>query len=128
MLKTIGDFNVNITKEQFDIVYNQYSPNMWIKLIFKYFSSQTEMKNIAFQKNLRIILLGIFFCGLLGTIFNLPENFIKIITYLFSASIFFIVLCLFSAIIMNNLRIKKIIKKLGISINEYNSLVDKYYC
>jgi len=102
-----------ITKEQFEAVYNQHLPNRWIKFAYKH-------------NNITFIILGLFFLGFLGTLFNINKTIIEIASICYLISLSVLVLFLSCVVVMNNLRIRKIIKKLGISKTEYNSLVNNF--
>jgi hypothetical protein len=116
-----------ITKEQFDAAYNKHLPSGWIKFAYKYFSTSTEQKNMELKNGLAYFLGGLFLVGFLGTIFNANKIFIKIFVGLYAIMLSTLVLYLFSAVILNNLRIGKIKKELGITSDEYNSLISIYY-
>jgi len=122
----MADIN-NITKEQFDAAYNKHLPNGWIKFAYKYFSQQIEMKDMILKKDLAIIIGGLLFIGFICTVINILKIFVAVITIAYSAILSALVLYLFSAVILNNLRINKIKKELGINSNEYDALVAKYY-
>ena len=114
-----------ITKKQFNIVYKKYPPNGWIRFGFKYFSKETEMKDMSLRNNLTFFLLGLFLLGFFGTVLALP--FIKAITISYSIILTSLVLYLFSVVLFNNLRLKKIRKILGISKSKYIVLIRKFY-
>jgi hypothetical protein len=116
-----------ITKEDFDKAYNQYLPGQWIKIAFKYFSKDTEMRDMKPKKILIGILLGLFIIGYTGTVLNLSRNIIGPATYTYGGILGLLILYLFSAVFLNNNRIRKIRKILGITKMEYNSLVDRFY-
>jgi hypothetical protein len=116
-----------ITKEQFDTAYNKFPPNGWTKFIFKYFSKSTEKKNMVVSSTLGWILGGLFAAGFIETVLNLPHALILVSVLLYSGILVVLAIGMFGALIMNNLRINKIAKTLGVTIEEYNSLVSKYY-
>jgi hypothetical protein len=116
-----------ITKKQFDAAYNKYLPSGWIKFAYKYFSKETEKKNMSLKNNLTFILLGLFLIGFFGTAFKAPIALIGTVTITYSILLTILVLYLFSAVILNNFRLKKIIKSLGITKEQYNYLVRKFY-
>jgi len=116
-----------ITKTQFNVAYNKHLPNAWIRFAFKYFSKETEKKDMSLRNNLTFILLGFFLVGFFGTVFNVAKAIIGTTTIIYSILLSMLVLYLFTAVIMNNLRIKKIMKILGVNKQEYNALVNKYY-
>jgi hypothetical protein len=115
-----------ITKEQFDAAYNKHLPSGWIKFAYKYFSQQTEMKNMSLKNGVAYILGGLFVFGLLGTIFNVSTTLIKAMLIPYSIILVSLVIYLFSAVILNNIRIGKIKKELGVNSDEYDALVSKY--
>jgi len=121
----MDDFQ-DITKHQFDDAYNKHLPSKWIKFAFKYFSKETEDKNMSIQNNLEFYLIGIFILGLFGTILKLPHIIIGIFTMIFSIILIGLILFLTSAVLLNNFRIKKIRKSLGITRAEYKYLADKF--
>lgn len=116
-----------ITKEQFDAAYNKHLPSNWIKFAYKYFSQQTEIKDMSLKNGVAYILGGLFVFGLLGTMFNVSTALIKAAFIPYTVILVALVLYLFSALILNNIRIGKIKKELGINSDEYDALVAKYY-
>jgi hypothetical protein len=116
-----------ITKEQFDSAYNKHLPSKFIKFAYKYFSTSTEQKNMELKNSIAYGLLGLFLVGFLGTVFNANKTFIKIFVGLYAIILSALVLYLFSAVILNKIRIGKIKKELGITSDEYNSLISIYY-
>jgi len=121
----MGDYK-KITKKKFNTIYNQCLPNRWIRFAYKYFSKETEKKDMSLRNHLTFFLLGLFLMGFFGTMFN-ATAFIGIITIIYSIVLSILVLYLFSAVIWNNLRIKKIRKILDINKFEYNYLINKFY-
>ena len=116
-----------ITKEQFDTAYNKYLPNKWIKFAYKYFSNETEKKNMSLKNTILYVLFGLFGVGFIYTIFGLSKSIIVTITIIYSILLAVLVLYLFSAVFLNNFRINKICEKLNITKEEYNTLVTKFY-
>jgi hypothetical protein len=116
-----------ITLEQFEAAYNKHLPSGWIKFAYKYFSQKTEKKDMSVRTSMIYALLSVFLLGFLGTIFNAPKALIAGTTYTFSILLALLVLYIFSAVFLNNLRLKKIMKELGINKVEYNKLVDELY-
>lgn len=116
-----------VTKRQFDAAYKQHLPNGWIRFAFKYFSKETERENMSLRNHLVFFLLGLFLLGFFGTVFEASRAFIGIPTLIYSIVLSVLVLYLLSAVLMNNLRLRKIRKILGISRAEYMRLVRKYY-
>jgi len=117
---------MTISKEQFMEVYDEYPPNNFIKMAFRYFSLSTAEKDSWVGKTVAIFFILLFILGLLGAILEMGGVFIGFITYTFGILLSSFVLSLFAAVFMNNYRIRKIRKKLGVSRNEYNSLASKY--
>ena len=115
-----------ITKTEFNVVYNSHLPNKWIKFAYKYFSKTTEKKDMALKNNLVFIMLGLFFIGFFSTAFHL-NTLVGLATIPYAIILSVLVLYLFSAVILNNLRINKIRKILKITKKEYNILVSKFY-
>jgi len=117
-----------ITKKQFDTAYNKYQPSKWIKFAYRYFSKETTEKDLVLKKSIIFIFIGVFLIGFVGVVFNASKNFIKVVTIGYSIFLLILVLYLFSAVFLNNRRIKKIRKELGnISGEEYNTLVENLY-
>lgn len=122
-MKSITD---RISKDQFDLACNNHQPNNWIKFAFRYFSKDTEKKDMAISNTVTYIFLGLFAFGFIGTILNLSKTFIGIFTILYSISLVILVSYLFSAAFLNKARIKKIRKELDITKEEYNVLIFSY--
>jgi len=116
-----------ITKRQFDAAYNQYLPSGWIKFAYKYFSKETEKKDMSLRNHLTFFLLGLFLLGFFGTVLEAAPVFIGTVTITYSIVLSILVLYLLSAVLLNNRRLKKVMKILGVSKSEYNWLADKYY-
>jgi hypothetical protein len=114
-----------IRKDQFIDAYNKHLPSKWIKFAYKYFSEETEAKDFIIRDIISYFLLGLLIIGLIGTKFEMARIYIAIPTYIYSVLLISLVLFLFSAVILNNLRINKIRKELGdISKDEYNKLTN----
>jgi len=116
-----------ITKKQYDTAYNKYPPSRWIKFVFRYFSKETERKDLVLSNTLVYTLGGLFVIGFFGTVLNAPEVIIKWATIPYGIILTLIGLTMFSGFFLNNRRIKKIAKELGVTKWEYNYLADKYY-
>ncbi len=116
----------NITKEHFDTAYNNHLPSGWIKFAYKYFSKETEKKNKALSNSITIVLIVLFAIGFISTALELPQTMVKVSTCIYCIVLPIIVAYLFSATIANNIRVKKIMKELGVNEEEYNSLVMMY--
>ena len=117
----------NITKEIFINAYNDYPPNKWISFAYKYFSSKTEANDLSLKNNIVVSLICVFLLGLLGTILKLPRIFILIPTLIYTVAVFVLVLYITSAVILNNIRLKRIMNFLEINKDEYKALVNKYF-
>jgi ABC-type branched-subunit amino acid transport system permease subunit len=115
------------TKREFDKAYSKHLPNNWIRFAFKYFSKTTEKENMSLSNTLTFVLMGLFLAGFFGTVFNAPVLLIKWATIIYSSILALLVFYLFTAVFLNNRRIKKIAKELDIDIVEYNKLVRKFY-
>ena len=116
-----------ISKEQFDLAYGHHDPSKWISIAYKYFSTSSEAKNLYVKKDIVYFLLGLFVLGFLGTVFNVGKFLIAMVVYPYCFVLAALVLYLFSAVILNNIRIGKIKKELGINSDEYDALVSVYY-
>ena len=116
-----------ITKEEFDRAYNKHLPGGWIKFAYKYFSKETEQKDMKPSRTIVGILLSLFAVGFFATVFKLPRAIIAPVTYTYCILLAILVLYLFSAVFANNQRLKKVMKILNVNKREYNELVDKYY-
>ena len=122
---------MNITLEQFNKAYNKYLPNKFIKFVFKLAAKDDEkttgMKISILDKIAYFILLPLVVLGILFRALNLPEVYVGIVTIPYSILLAIIVLSGFVAVKWNNFRLKKVAKELGISIVEYNKLVDSLF-
>ena len=116
-----------ITKEQFDLAYNKYLPNGWIKFAYKYFSTTTTRTNFGVNQYVSGVLGILFLLGLLATILGLYHSLVAAIIYLYTGIILALAIIISGAAIMNNLRIKKIMKVLGIDKWQYAALVGMFY-
>ena len=117
-----------ITKEQFQKTYNKYLPNGFIKFVFKHYAKDDErtsgIKIKLADKIAWFVLLPLFLIGMLFTIIGLPKSYVGAVTIPYAIGLAILVLVGFVGVIMNNLRIRKIAKELGVSLGEYNKLVD----
>jgi ABC-type bacteriocin/lantibiotic exporter with double-glycine peptidase domain len=116
-----------ITKEEFDAAYKLYPPNKWIKFGYKYFSKGTEMKDMYLKNILTYVLLSFFIFGFIGTILNLSRKLILIPTIIYTIAVFLFVGYMFSVVLLNNRRVAKVAKELGVTLEEYNYIVNTYY-
>jgi len=122
---------MDISLEQFNKIYNKYLPNKFIVFIFKMAAKDDEkttgIKISIMDKIAYFILLPLFLIGMLFTIIGLPKTYIGIVALIYSIGLALLVLPAFVAVKWNNFRIKKIAKELGLSLIEYNKLVDKLF-
>lgn len=115
-----------ITKKKYLKACDKYPPNWWIKIMFKYFSKSTTNDNLKPRKFIIYLLFILFFLGAIGTILKLPHILIGIITISYSMILILLGLSMLLAHIMNNFRLNKIRKELGVDKNKFNEIVDKY--
>ena len=115
-----------ISEAQFMAAYNKYASNAWTKFTFRFFSTSTVQKDKWVNTALLLTMVTMLFLGFAETIAGLPKEFIAIPTYTLATLLLAIGILKGGAFIMNNLRIKKIIKTLGITQTEYNLLADVY--
>ena len=116
-----------ITKKQFDAAYNQHLPSLWIRFAYRFFSKETEKKDMSLRNHLTFLLLGLFLMGFFGTAFKAAPAFIGTVTWIYGIVLSTLVLYLLSAVLLNNRRLKKAMKILGVNKSQWNYLVDKYY-
>jgi hypothetical protein len=117
----------DITYEQFWKAYNNHPPSGWIRFAYRYFSKETEAKDMKLNRTVVYVLLGLFAVGFIGTAVGLPRPVIGTATIAYSVILAILVLYLFSAVKLNNMRIKRIAMELGVTLLEYNQLAEKYY-
>lgn len=123
----MGNIADRISKEQFDIAYDNHQPSSWIRFAYKYFSRDTEMRDMTPKKVVVGVLLGLFALGMIAAMLGLPDKFIGLFVIPYSILLAVLVLYLFSAVFLNNWRIRRIRKELGITKWEYDALVSIYY-
>lgn len=116
----------DIKKREFNLATKKHLPNKWITFAYKYFSKETEKKNMVLNNSVVVALVSLFLVGFFATAFKLPHSLIGKVTIAYVILLSVLVLYLLSAFIMNNFRIRKIAKELGITVNQYNILVDKF--
>jgi hypothetical protein len=115
-----------ISEEQFLDAYNKYPPNKWTKFSFRYFSTNTVEKDLWVKHIFQYTTIGLFLLGFLFVVLNLSRIFVAIPTFAFVAILVAIGIIMGGGAIMNNLRIRKIRKILGVSKTEYE-LLCMYY-
>jgi len=116
-----------ITKKEFDTAYNEHLPSWWIKFVFRFFSKETEKKDLVLSNTLVYTMGGLFSVGFFGRVFNAPEVLVKWATIPLSIILLLIGITMFSGFKLNNWRIGRIRKKLGVTKAQYNYLVNKFY-
>lgn len=121
---------MDINKEQFEKIYNKYLPNKFLVFMFKHFAKDDE-KTTGIKLKLGdklgwFVLLPLFLIGMLFTIIGLPKTYIGVVTISYSVILSIIVLSMFVAVQWNNFRIRKIAKKLGVNISDYNEIVNLF--
>ena len=122
----MNDLIKRVTNEKFLEAYNRHLPGKWTKFVFKYFSKSTLPQDLWLKKWAQGILLGLFGLGMLGAIFNATHTYMAITTLTFSALLILVVLIMSSGAILNNLRLRKVRKELGITRAEYEILAQLY--
>ena len=115
-----------ISKEKFLESYNNHLPSNWVKFVFKYFSQSTLKEDLWLKRTVQGVLLGLLGLGMLGAIFNASHSYMMFTTIPFFIILVLIGLTMSSGAILNNLRIRKIRKELGITKAEYDILVSVY--
>lgn len=116
-----------VTKRQFDAAYKKHLPSGWIKFAYKHFSKSTTKENMSLNNHITFFLIGLFLLGFFGTAFNAAPAFIGTVTWIYMILLSTLVLYLLSAVLLNNRRLKKVMKILGVTKIEYNKLVRKFY-
>lgn len=115
-----------ITEKEFLAAYNRHLPRKWMKFVFKYFSTNSLKEDLWLRKVLQVILLNLFALGFLGVVFNASRTYMLITSFSFTGILVLIGLTMASGAILNNLRIRKIRKELGITKAEYETLASLY--
>jgi hypothetical protein len=104
--------------------YASHPANMFTKLVYRLFNVN------LFKKPYPIGSIILVLCWLIGTIGMIISNQLglKQLAFIFACilSAFFLFIITLPAYIMNKLRIRKIIKELGITPYIYNYLAEKY--
>ena len=115
-----------ITQKSFEEAYNTYKPNWWIRIAFKYFSNDTIQKDMKPSQIWVWVCFGLIVLGIILTAFKVPRPILGTISYTHIIIFIPLVLSLFVAGFMNNFRIHRIRKFLGVSKKEYYYLVRKF--
>ena len=118
---------MTITKEQFIEAYLNHPAQGWVRWAFKYFSKSTEKENMKLSRTIVWILGSLFLVGFFATVVNLPRPIIATVTIAYCIGLAILVLFLFAAVQVNNFRIRRIAKELGVTLAEYNKLADEYF-
>lgn len=128
ILKKIEGFKMSeITKEMFDVAYNKHLPNRWIKFAYEHFSKQNINGNIKFGNIVTFSFVGLFLVGFINTVLGKSNKLIAFTSIIYLVSLTILVMYVLSAIIMNNIRLRKIANELGITRKEFIILSEKYY-
>ena len=109
-----------ITYREFHRVVDKYPPNRWTRLAYSYSSGKLS-------KLVSAMMMLMFSTGFIFTVAGLSKKVIGIATFIYIVILIILVLFLRVGKIMNTRRIYKIVEELGISVSEYNMLIDKYY-
>ena len=115
-----------VTKEDIIKAFKLFPPNKWSEIVYKYFSKSTIQENMKPKQIVSNVLICLFLLGFVGTIIKLPHLYMEIVTLLFSGFLTLFVLFLFGGVILNKIRLKKIMKYLNITKKEYNKLIEKF--
>ena len=114
-----------ITKEQFDAVYNKYKPSAFLKFVYTHYNVKLKRKPRPIGTWAAVI--G-WFIGTAGIIvFNELDMHDVAMKFLWAFVPFGSLIISLPAFLLNQRRTKKIAKELGVSLDEYNRLVDKFY-
>lgn len=115
-----------ITKNKFLIAYNNHPPKKWVELGYKYFSKSTKPEDAHVKKWTKTTLIGLFILMMIGGFINISMSIMIYPIIIYSVIIFGLAICMVSATVVNNRRIKKIAKELGVSLIKYQALVNIY--
>jgi hypothetical protein len=113
------------TQQQFEKAYNSHLPNGFTRFMYRYFSVNASKGDRLLSRILVFLLVSLFSAGMLGTILEV-DWLIRWPTIVYSLLLVILGICMFTAWIMNRIRIKKICRDLGITMTEYNTLVILY--
>lgn len=116
-----------ITKGRFDEASAMYPPNAYTKFIYNHFSKSGIQEGFKIGDVVFYLLAASFITGFVATVIDGPRTIIAAVTYFYVCLLILIVPAIFIAFIMNRNRIKNIIEELGITDEEYNTLLDIYY-
>ena len=113
-----------VLKKEFLEVVEKYPPNRFVRWYFDNFSRDRSKEKV--KKRLVFVLMTLFFWGFFATIMKLEKHLIKYITFAYVVVLVLHVALGFTAGKLNNRRIAKIRKELGLSIEEYERLANIY--
>lgn len=116
-----------ITKKEFDAASAKFPAPKWVKFGFKYFSRNTKPKDKWVKKTVTISLVVMFLFFMVAAFTEMSMSIVKYPIILYSVLIFGIAGLMLAAVLVNNARIKKIAKELGISLEDYQALAKEYY-
>jgi hypothetical protein len=77
------------------------------------------------NKTITYILFSLFIIGFFSTAFKLPKSLVGTVTLMYALILSLLVLYIISAILLNNRRLKRVMKELNINDVEYNKLLEK---
>lgn len=115
-----------ITKEQFLNAEKKYPASNWIKFGFEYFSKSTLPDDVKIKKITTIVLVVLFILLMIGGFINISMSIMIIPIILYCVIIFGLALYMLSVTLLNNRRLNKIYKELGIDNLKYQNLVNLY--
>ena len=115
-----------ISKERFLEVYNKHLSNKWTKFAFRYFSTNTLDKDRWLSKTFVGIEISLFVIAFAFNLLGMSHTTVGILTFTFLGLLVAIAILKFGALFMNNFRIRKIIKELNISKDEYETCILMY--
>lgn len=116
---------MDVTKEQFDAVYNKYSPSKFLRFVYTHYNVKLKRKPTPIGTLLAVIGWGI---GTLGIIVFDQLGMKEVAKgFLWAFVPFGALVISLPAFLLNQRRTKKIAKELGVSLDVYNNLVDKFY-
>ena len=125
-MKATKENKYSFTKQKGLDAYDKFGAPKWIKFAFKYFSKSTEKENMKPSNTIAWILGSLFLIGLFGTMFDLPWAVLLWVTMSYLVILVSLVGFCFAAVLVNNQRIRKVVKELGCSLTEWNKFVTEY--
>jgi hypothetical protein len=116
----------SITKEDFNKVINKHKPNLFTKIMFKFFSKEDYNNKLSLSNIFTYVMIVIYFLGALGNFSKVMSYSMGFFTLLYTSLLIGLGVCIYIAKIINNVRIKKIINELNIGESAYYKLLNKY--